>query len=185
MKILVIDGAVRKNGDTSSLLSEFLSHFPDAEIKTLGFSDGIVPCTDCRVCEMREGCSIDDKMTGMYEYICDSTLVVVASPVWYCCPSGVALNILSRFQTFFNSRKRKERSAMKQKSAAVLLAAGGSGGTDEAAKAVRTALSSLNIPSGNIFPVFSEKTDAIPAKDDDDAKSKIKETAQKIKDLSF
>lgn len=184
MKIFVIDGAVRKNGDTSVLLSDFLSHFQDAEIRMLGFSDTIHPCTDCRACETRGGCAINDKMTEMYEYISDSDLVVVASPVWYCCPSGVALNILSRFQTFFNSRKRKESCRIKQKCAAVLLAAGGSGGTESAAKAIRVSLSSLNISSENIFSICSAKTDTVPAEDDADTRNKIKETAQKIKDLS-
>ena len=186
MKILVIDGAVRKDGDTNALLSEFLSHFksPDVSVKTIGFPDNVKPCTDCRFCEKNCGCTIDDKMAEMWNFISECDVVVVASPVWYCCPSGVCLNILSRFQTFFNAKKRNDKDAIKEKCAAVLLAAGGSGGTDGALKAIRIALSSINVSRENIFTAISEKTDVIPSGKDDNTKAEIKEIAQKIKDLS-
>lgn len=185
MKILVIDGAVNKNGDTKALLSEFLSYFEpcsEVSVETLGFSDNIFPCCDCRACETSSGCTISDKMTAMYDYILDCDLVVVASPVWYCCPSGICLNILSRFQTFFNAGKRNDKLKIKKKKSVILLAAGGSGGVQEAQRAIKIALSSLNVSKEDIYCISSQKTDNLAAKSDEYAKAKIKETVQKIKD---
>lgn len=90
MKTLILNGSPRKNGDTVSLIHIFLEGL-EGEYKIVNaYEDGIGPCIDCRFCWENDGCSIQDGMQEVYEYIqvCDNILIV--SPIYFSeipCPA--------------------------------------------------------------------------------------------------
>ena len=104
MKTLIINGSPRKNGDTAALIDELTQHL-SGEVRIISCYDNISPCLDCRFCWKNEGCAVKDDMQEIYEYLTDCDNVVLASPVWFSSLSGPALNLASRFQTYFSARR--------------------------------------------------------------------------------
>ena len=103
MKTLILNGSPRKNGDTVSLIHIFLEGL-EGEYKLVNaYEDGIGPCIDCRFCWEHDGCSIQDGMQEVYEYIqvCDN--ILIASPIYFSEITGKLLDLGSRLQTYFCS----------------------------------------------------------------------------------
>ena len=68
MKTLIFV-AHRKNGDTMALINEFVYHLM-GEYKIIdAYNCNVKPCIDCRFCWENDGCSIDDEMQEVYNYI--------------------------------------------------------------------------------------------------------------------
>ncbi len=94
MKLYVVKGSPRPNGNTNSLLAPFL-----AEWEALGHSYSCVdtyekdlrPCLACRVCQEDWSsfhCSQHDDMQEIFDAVLDADLILIATPIysWYCTP---------------------------------------------------------------------------------------------------
>lgn len=87
MKVLIIFGSPRKEGNTASLLSPFMD-----ELEKLGAETELIDVYEknisgCRVCfecqkEERLYCVIDDDMQPVYRAVEEADLVVIAAPVY-------------------------------------------------------------------------------------------------------
>lgn len=164
MKTLIINGSPRKNGDTVSLINKLTEQL-NGEYKIIDtyFSD-ISACNDCRYCWNNNGCSINDKMAEIYDYIENCDNVVIATPIYFSQPTGKLLDVCSRFQTYFAAKHfRNQTPFIKTKKGAVILVGGGDGNPENAYNTACAILHHIN--ATEIHPLvgsfFTNETAAV------------------------
>lgn len=169
MKTLIINGSPRKNGETVSLINKLTEQL-SGEYKILNaYYTSISPCIDCRYCWSNDGCSINDEMVEIYDYIEDCDNVVIASPIYFSQPTGKLLDVCSRFQTYFATKHFRNKVPLtKSKKGAVILVGGGDGNPQEAYKTACTLLHHINVT--DIYPlVGSFNTNELSGEKDKEA----------------
>lgn len=92
MKILILNGSPRKNGNTSALVQAFTegarTKGHDVTVLSVG-SMKISGCLGCEYCHLHRGACIQkDDMGQVYEALKDAEMLVVASPIYYFTLSG-------------------------------------------------------------------------------------------------
>ena len=180
MKTLIINGSPKKNGDTQALIDAFVSGL-SGEYCVISNDDDISPCIDCRYCWKHDGCAVRDGMQEIYEYLADCDAVVLASPVWFSSLSGPALDIGSRFQTYFARKFFRHLSSPLKPKRGVILLVGGQPGTEVGPIAnAKTILGLANIAKDDITVVTSMDTDHIPAALDTAALKAARSAAQRL-----
>lgn len=180
IKTLVINGSPRKDGDTSALIEELTRHL-DGEVKIISCFDRISPCIDCRFCWTHKGCAVQDDMQKIYEYLVSCNNVVLASPVWFSSLSGPALNIGSRFQTYFAAKKFRGEPVMRLPKKGLILLTGAQPGSE--ASALRSAEIILRLAGAEpkeISAVISMNTDVLPAGEDQLALNRLQLEAERL-----
>lgn len=152
MKTLILNGSPRRNGDTVSLINKLTEQLTgEYKIVNAYYSD-ISACVDCRYCWSNNGCSINDEMTEIYDYIVDCDNVVLASPIYFSQPTGKLLDICSRFQKYFAAKYfRNQIPAIKPKKGAIILVGGGDGNPEDAYKTAYTLLHHINVTE--VYPL--------------------------------
>lgn len=163
MKTLILNGSPRRNGDTVSLINKLTEQL-NGEYKIVdAYYSDISACVDCRYCWSNDGCSINDEMTEIYEYIIDCDNVVIASPVYFSQPTGKLLGLCSRFQTYFAAKHfRNQTLSIKPKKGAVIFVGGGDGSSENAYNTACTILHHINVKE--VYPlVGSFNTNELPA----------------------
>lgn len=173
MKTLILNGSPRKNGDTAALV-KLLTKMLKGEYKIINtFYSNISPCTDCRRCQKNGVCGISDDMNEVYEYTKDCDNIVIASPIYFSELTGTLLNVCSRFQSFYCSRRFLNTEPVKtRKKGGIILVGGGDGNFDTAEKTAKTLLRQVGADS--FFPlVCSHDTDNVPADKDQRAANGI------------
>ena len=180
MKTLIINGSPKKNGDTQALIDAFVSGL-SGEYCVISNDDDISPCIDCRYCWKHDGCAVKDAMQAVYDYLADCDAVVLASPVWFSSLSGPALDIGSRFQTYFARKFFRHLSYPLKRKRGVIVRVGGQPGTEVGPIAnAKTILGLANIAKDDITVVSSLDTDLIPAALDTAALEAAKAAAQRL-----
>ncbi len=145
MKTLIFNGSPRIGGDTESLIDIVRETLPGEHKILNAYRCNISPCMDCRYCWEKQGCSIQDEMREVYDYIqaCDN--ILIASPIYFSELTGRLLDVGSRLQTYFCARFfRKEEPVVKPKKGAVILVGGGDGHIDKAYGTACTLLHHMN-----------------------------------------
>lgn len=108
MKVLMLNGSPRKNGNTALALHEmekvFLAEGIECEIVEIG-SKSIRGCIACGGCSATGKCVFDDVVNQVAEKFdaCDG--LVVGSPVYYASPNATLLALLDRL--FYSSQTDK------------------------------------------------------------------------------
>lgn len=177
MKTLIFNGSPRSKGDTASLLKIFTEHLEGEYRIVNAYRCGIRPCIDCRFCWKNEGCSIQDEMQEIYEYLKDCDNVLIASPLYFSELTGPLLSVGSRLQTYYCARCiRRQSTGLKPKRGAVILVGGGDGRPNRAFETAKVLLHDMNVKQ--VFePIVSHSTDRIPAAENADAVKRVKELA--------
>jgi len=172
--ILVINGLVKKGGNTDFLLRQFLN-CGDFQIKEIVLRDAkITHCTNCEYCLKHNGkCCFDDDMKVIFDYSNSCDYLAIASPIVFGNTSGYISNAVSRFQSAYRySNSSSLPKVGKPKKAVIILTGGGSGGKSAMAeKTTRLFAKMLNAKS--IEFITSYNTDKIESKDDAAAMDKI------------
>lgn len=112
MKVLIINGSPRVNGNTSLALEQMMKIFKNNAIEVDYIQIGnmnIRGCTACAACHNgRDGCVIDDIVNELAPkfYECDG--MVVASPVYYANANATLIALLDRlfYSTSFDKRMK-------------------------------------------------------------------------------
>lgn len=111
MKILMLNGSPKDNGNTARVLSEMKTVFEQNGIETEWVHVGnqvIHGCTGCGACFKQKKCVIDDMVNELAKTfeVCDG--MVIGSPVYYAAPNGVLLTLLNRlfYSTKFDKRMK-------------------------------------------------------------------------------
>lgn len=99
MKVCILMGSPRKNGNTAALLSSFCEELKKggAEVEVIRLYDReIRPCIACRSCQKNltaPGCALRDDGQAIFASVLACDLLVLATPIysWYCTPPMKAL----------------------------------------------------------------------------------------------
>lgn len=99
MKILLINGSPKANGNTAFALSQmediFLQAGIEAETIQVG-SQVIRGCIGCGSCYKTHKCIFDDLVNDTAAKLAEADGVVIGSPVYYASPNGTLLSFLDR-----------------------------------------------------------------------------------------
>lgn len=94
MKVCILMGSPRKDGNTAALVKPFVKVLQEkqADIEIFDVYDmDLRPCVACRTCQKdwsAFGCPQDDDMQKIFDAVMAADLLVLASPIysWYCTP---------------------------------------------------------------------------------------------------
>ena len=112
MKVLMINGSPRANGNTSLALDEMTKIFEKNGIDIQYVQVGnmqIRGCLACGACHNgRENCVIDDIVNELAPVFEECDGVVIASPVYYASANGTLISLLDRlfYSTKFDRRMK-------------------------------------------------------------------------------
>jgi len=107
MKVLGIFGSPRKNGNTETLLREYLRGCRDAkaEVEEVYLRDlKITPCLEIYACRKDGKCPIRDDMQNLYGKIVEAEILALASPVFFYSVSAQAKAFIDRCQAFWSKK---------------------------------------------------------------------------------
>lgn len=101
--ILILNGSMRKNGNTARLVQSFADGaVQNNNVEIVYVADyNVNPCIGCNSCFVREGnnCFQDDDMVKIYEKLRNADIVVIASPVYFYGISAQLKAIVDRLHT--------------------------------------------------------------------------------------
>ena len=111
MKVLMLNGSPRANGNTARALSELENTFAAEGIETETVQIGnkeIRGCLSCFSCYKTGKCVIDDIVNELAKKLGECDGLIVASPVYYASPNGTLLACLDRlfYSTHFDKRMK-------------------------------------------------------------------------------
>ncbi|MBQ8967900.1 flavodoxin family protein [Ruminococcus sp.] len=99
MKVLMLNGSPKANGNTALALEEMSKVFAlenvEAEIVQVG-SKNIRGCLSCGGCGRKGKCVIDDGVNDIAEKLKAADGLVIASPVYYASANGTLVSCLDR-----------------------------------------------------------------------------------------
>jgi len=122
MKVTIINGSPRRNGNTSALTSRIKSFLPECDVKEIHiFNMSISGCSNCQSCSRCDPpgkCSIDDDMSTLYKEFDEADVMILASPIymWQMTPATLAflnrLHCLCRSSDFSFNKMEGKRIAL-------------------------------------------------------------------------
>ena len=187
MKVLVLNGSPRSNGDTAYVLEALKSRFPHGtEFEVMNaYEANVQPCNDCRYCWENEGCSIKDKMINLWKD--DYDILVLASPLYMSFVTPPLFSIISRLNAIWsNSYFLKKPNRLKPKKGILILTGGGDGSPDPAINIAKTAFHFLNVHfDPDLDYIRSLKTNDIPVRDDPNLAGQIDTTIKHVTMIPF
>lgn len=99
MKVLIINGSPRKDGNTSVALNEMTKVFEEqgieAEVVQIGNKD-VRGCIACNTCATKGKCVFDDVVNELAPKFEEADGLVVASPVYYASANATLIACLDR-----------------------------------------------------------------------------------------
>ena len=99
MKVLVINGSPRKDGNTALAVEEFVKTIEEqgieAEVVRIGSMD-IRGCIACNSCAARGCCVFDDEVNVLAKQFEEADGLVVATPVYYASANATLIACLDR-----------------------------------------------------------------------------------------
>jgi multimeric flavodoxin WrbA len=100
MKILLINGSPRQNGETAHSLAIVEKIILEAKIETEWFQLGTTPvhgCCHCNSCEKTNRCVFsDDSCNRLIQQCLEADGIIIASPVYFAAPNGALCALLDR-----------------------------------------------------------------------------------------
>lgn len=109
MKVLLINGSPRTNGNTSTALAEITKVLNGYDIETMIIHVGnlaIKGCVGCGQCAKLNRCIIDGVVNEVAKYFEEADGLIIGSPVYYAGANGTLINFLTRL---FHSTKFDKR----------------------------------------------------------------------------
>ncbi len=106
MKVLLINGSPRKNGNTSLALAEMEKIFALENIEVIKYEIGtknIRGCIACGTCHAKGKCAFDDDVNYLVSKLQECDGVVIATPVYYASANGSLISLLDRL--FYSNNK--------------------------------------------------------------------------------
>ena len=102
MKILVLNGSPRRNGNTAALVAAFCEGVESQGNSVEVLNIGTLKINGCLACEFCHGkgngkCVQADDMQAVYPKLAEADIVVFASPIYYWSFSGQIQSCITRF----------------------------------------------------------------------------------------
>ena len=180
MKILVLSGSPRKNGDSMTMARQLCACLGGDVTVFHAYDGGVSPCIACGGCERGSGCPLADGGADLLKQINEADVIVLASPVYFSDLTGPLISAASRLQYLWMRRRAGEvLLTPKERRGVILLAGGGNGKPDRALANARCYLHQLGVQI--CAEICSLDTDRTPASEDAAAMAAIQETAERIR----
>lgn len=99
MKVLIINGSPRANGNTDIALREMEKVFAEEGVETKRLNIGtqmIHGCVACNACHRTGKCGFDDVVNRAADILRDCDGLVVGTPVYYASANGTVVSFLDR-----------------------------------------------------------------------------------------
>ena len=99
MKVLLINGSPRKDGNSARLLDEAQKVFEEAGVEVVRYDIGtkdVRGCVACGGCATKGECVLGGDVPMLAKELASSDGMIVASPVYYASPNGSVLSLLDR-----------------------------------------------------------------------------------------
>lgn len=99
MKVLMINGSPRVNGNTAIALKEMEKVFEENGVEVVTMQIGnkaIRGCIACNSCGKNGRCVFDDEVNLAAKEFADANGLVIASPVYYASANGTLVSFLDR-----------------------------------------------------------------------------------------
>lgn len=99
MKVLLINGSPKVNGNTAYALGQMAGVFSELGIETETIQVGsqlIRGCQGCGACYKLGKCVIDDMVNETAAKLAEADGMVIGSPVYYASPNGTLISFLDR-----------------------------------------------------------------------------------------
>ena len=185
MKTIVFYGSPIKDSHTKHLLNEILEVL-EGEVKFVDcYNVNIAPCKDCKYCFHKKGCSIQDDMTELYDYIDECDAVIIATPMHFGIVSAPMYKVFTRLQSYWSNRhiRKIDEDKPKDKYGALLVTTGGNWVNMELLIEGVVDFAFDHMETESIGSVFAKETDTHPAKDNEKAKAKARYLASRLNEL--
>ena len=108
MKVLIINGSPRKEGNSARLIKELTGVFTEENVDFEEYQVGakdIRGCMACGYCYTHDGCVVKDDINELAKKLDESDGMVVVSPVYYGSANGSVISLLDRL--FYSSHSDK------------------------------------------------------------------------------
>ena len=115
MKILVITGSPRKNGNSNILADSFIKGAEEAGHSVVRFDSAfknVHPCVACNKCGMNGQCVFKDDFESVRNNIVDSDAVIFVSPMYYFGISAQIKAVIDRFYAINGQIHTPKKSAL-------------------------------------------------------------------------
>ncbi len=115
MKILVITGSPRKNGNSNTLADNFTKGAEEAGHTVVRFDSAfknVHPCVACNKCGMNGTCVFQDDFNFVRENIVDADVVVLATPIYYFGISAQIKTVIDRFYAINGQISRPKKAVL-------------------------------------------------------------------------
>ena len=111
MKVLMINGSPKENGNTARALSEMRAVFEREGVEVDWVQVGqlaVRGCMGCGACYKLGKCVFDDEVNVLAEKLRECDGMVVGSPVYYAAANGTLVSVLDRlfYSTRFDKRMK-------------------------------------------------------------------------------
>lgn len=100
MKIVVLTGSPRRNGNTNHLAGQFIKGAEKAGHEIYRFDCAqrkVSPCIACNRCDMNGPCTFNDDFEELRPYLVEADMVVFATPMYYFGFSSQLKAVIDRF----------------------------------------------------------------------------------------
>ncbi len=107
-KIVIINGATRKKGNTDIILERIGSNIERGIIiDQTNLREKIIgDCIGCFNCYTKNKCSITDDMAGIYKKINNSDILIFASPIYWWGVTGLMKIFIDRLYFYYSSNNK-------------------------------------------------------------------------------
>ena len=99
MKVLLINGSPRENGNTAFALAQMAEVFAENGVESEILQVGSLPirgCVGCASCYKTHKCVFDDLVNETAARLHEFDGIVIGTPVYYASPNGTLLSFLDR-----------------------------------------------------------------------------------------
>lgn len=104
MKVLIINGSPRIDGNTTTSINELIKAFDKNEIETETIQIGnqnIRGCIACNSCQKNHKCVFNDSVNEVAKKFENADGLIIASPVYFASANGTLISFLDRL--FYSS----------------------------------------------------------------------------------
>ena len=99
MKVLLINGSPRKDGNCARLLDEATKVFAAENVEVVRYDVGtkeVRGCVACGGCAAKGECVLGGDVPALAKELASADGMIVASPVYYASPNGSVISLLDR-----------------------------------------------------------------------------------------
>ena len=114
MKIVVLTGSPRKNGNSAYLAEQFIKGAEEKGHEVFRFDCAfkqVEPCRACNRCGMNGSCIFNDDFQELRPHLIDADMVVFATPMYYFSISAQMKRVIDRFYAINGQIKGAQKKA--------------------------------------------------------------------------